>query len=248
MTTLLVLGSKPDPALPELGAIDAVACANASGHSAARCGLPTPVYTVVSAIVTSGIASGRQSLRAMRGLRTEVLHMLPRPTPEGDPLRRALRRARDLRTSAAWFRLRLAAAGYRWERFESRPLSAWHALVAGLCGDSIEVGIARKQPSTGAFAVALGLADARFDRVVVAGMSFELTHAYGPNPEIAERGTSASRHADTDIEVLARLARSGRLFTTETIVAERTSVPLWPGDASASASSARGAAPPLVAR
>ena len=40
MTTLLVLGSKPDPVLPPREAFDAVACANASGHSARRYGLP----------------------------------------------------------------------------------------------------------------------------------------------------------------------------------------------------------------
>jgi hypothetical protein len=229
MTTLLVLGSKPDPVLPAVGAFDAVACANASGYSAARHGLPTPVYTVVSAVVTSGIASGRQSLGVMRGLRTQALHVLPRPAPAGGPLRRGLRRLRDVRTSVPWFRLRLAAAGYHWDRFESRPLTAWHALLLEQCGRDapLVAQLARKQPSTGTFAVALGLADPRFDRVVVAGMSFELSHAYGPNPEIAQRGTSASRHADSDIAVLARLARSGRLFTTESIVAERAGVPLW---------------------
>ena len=78
------------------------------------------------------------------------------------------------------------------------------------------------------FAVALGLADPRFDRVIVAGMSFELTHAYGLNPEIAERGTAVSKHADTDVMVLERLARRGNLFTTEPVVAERAGVPFWP--------------------
>ena len=39
------------------------------------------------------------------------------------------------------------------------------------------------------------------------------------------------RYADTDVLALARLARSGRLFTTEAVVAERAGVPRWPGDA-----------------
>jgi hypothetical protein len=54
MTTLLVLGSKPEPILPESAAYNEVACANASGRSACRHGLPIPRFTVVSAIVTSG--------------------------------------------------------------------------------------------------------------------------------------------------------------------------------------------------
>lgn len=231
--TLLVLGSKPDPALPPAGSVDAVACANASGHSAARHRLPTPIYTVMSAVLTSGLASGRQSLRALRGLHTGTLHHLPRRAPRGGAWKRALRRVRDLRTSPAWFRLRLRAAGYHWDRFETRPLPAWHELVAAQCAhDPAIVGqLARKQPSTGLFAVALGVADPRFDRVVVAGMSFELTHAYARNPEIAERGTTSSRHADTDVLILGRLARSGKLFTTEPVVAERAGVPLWTASA-----------------
>jgi hypothetical protein len=230
MTTLLVLGSKPDPALPPRTAFDAVACANASGRSAADRGLPPPVLTALSALLTSGQASGRHSLRALRGLRTEVLHLLPRHDRGGPLARRLLRRARHFRMEPAWARLRLRAAGYRWDRFETRPLAAYHELVLGLCGDdpALRARFARKHPSTGVFAVALGIADGRFDRVIVAGMSFELTHAYGPNPEIAERGTAASKHAETDAMVLERLARRGRLYTTEPIVATRAGVPLWP--------------------
>jgi hypothetical protein len=229
-TTLLVLGSKPDPALPERAAIDAIACANASGRSAAQHGLPTPVLTAVSAILTSGQASARHSLRALRGLRTGTLHVLPRHERGGPAWRRLWRRARHFRMEPAWCRLRLRAAGYAWERFETRPLAEYHALVSELCGDDPELRaqIARKHPSTGVFAVALAIADGRFDRVVVAGMSFELTHAYGPNPEIAERGTAASKHADTDVMVLSRLARRHALFTTEPVVAERTGLPRWP--------------------
>jgi hypothetical protein len=231
MTTLLVLGSKPDPALPERSAIDAVACANASGRSAADHGLPVPVLTAMSAILTSGQASGRHSLRALRGLRTGTLHMLPRHERGGGAARRLWRRARNFRMEPAWFRARLRAAGYRWERFETRPLADYHELVLRLCGGDPELReqFAHKHPSTGVFAVALALAVGRFERVVVAGMSFELTHAYGANPEIAERGSAASKHADTDVMVLARLARRGDLFTTEPIVAERAGVPPWPG-------------------
>jgi len=229
MTTLLVLGSKPDPALPERSAIDAVACANASGRSAAAHGLPVPVLTAMSAVLTSGQASGRHNLRALRGLRTEALHLLPRHERGGSAAKRLWRRARQFRMEPAWFRARLRAAGYRWQRFETRPLAAYHELVLGLCGGdpALRAQFAHKHPSTGVFAVALGLADGRFDRVIVAGMSFELTHAYGANPEIAERGSAVSKHADTDVMVLERLARRGDLFTTEPIVAERAGVPLW---------------------
>lgn len=230
MTTLLVLGSKPEPALPDPGEIDAVACANASGRSAADRGLPSPVLTAISAVLTSGQASGRHSLRALAGLRTGTLHLLPRHERGGPLGKRLWRRARNFRMEPGWARLRLRAAGYRWERFETRPLAGYHELVLRLCGDdpALRAQFARKHPSTGVFTVALGLADGRFDRVIVAGMSFELTHAYGENPEIVERGTAASKHGDTDVMVLSRLARRGNLFTTEPIVAARAGVPRWP--------------------
>ena len=80
MATLLILGSKPDPVLPPSDAFDALACANASGRSAARHGLPTPLFTVISAILTSGKqAPNRLALEALAGLHTGTLYFYPRP-------------------------------------------------------------------------------------------------------------------------------------------------------------------------
>lgn len=229
MRTLLVLGSKPDPMLPPRDAVDAVACANAAGHSAARYGFPIPSFTVMSAILGSGIASGQQSLAALRGLRTRTLHLLPRRAPKGRIPKRLARQLAALRSHPLHVRHQLRRAGYAWQRCEVRPLSAWHALVHALCEQDPAVieQMRSKQPSTGLFAVALALAEGAADRVVMAGFSFELTHAYGMNPEIEERGTTRSHHGDTDVLVLSRIARSRRdLWTTEPVVADRTGVPL----------------------
>lgn len=225
---LLVLGSKPEPRLPERAQITAVACANASGRSAAQLGLPEPVFTVVSALLLSGRESDRHNLRALQGLRTGTLYLLPRPDRGGGALQRLWRRARNLRMEPAWCRLALHSAGYRWQRFSVRPMADYYALMLRLCGDDpgIRAQIAHKHPSTGALAVALALAEGGAERVVIAGMSFELTHAHGVNPEIALRGTAVSKHADTDVMVLSHLARRGDLFTSEPIVAERTGIPL----------------------
>jgi hypothetical protein len=229
MRTLLVLGSKPAPMLPPRDSVDEVACANASGHSAARYGFPIPSFTVMSAILGSGIASGRQSLAALRGLRTRTLHILPRRSPRGRFPKRLVRQLADLRSHPLHVRHQLRRAGYAWERCEVRSLSAWHALVHALCDQDPAVieQTRHKQPSTGLFAVALALAEGAADRVVMAGFSFELTHAYGVNPEIEERGMTRSRHGDTDVLVLSRIAHSrGDLWTTEPVVADRTGVPL----------------------
>jgi hypothetical protein len=233
MSTLLVLGSKPDPRLPPPGSIDHVACANGSGFSASRHGLPMPIYTVVTSILGTGIPSAVQSLGAMRGLRTEMLVISMRPPPEGPWLKRMRRRLQGWRAHPVNVRRQLRAAGYTWDRCLARPDAAWRRLVRELCQDDPEVvaALARKSPSTGLFAIAEGLSDPRFDRVVVSGFSFELTHAYGANPEIAERGTRASRHAPTDITVMRSLARCrSDLVTSEPVVAEAVGLPLIASD------------------
>lgn len=230
MPTLLVLGSKPAPVLPPRGSIDAVACANASGFSARALGLPDPVFTVVTAVLTSGKASDEHSLRRLAGLRTGRLYHVRRPKADvGGPLARLLAALRMRRMSARELRRRLRALDYRYDELVSRPARYYHDLVLGLCGGDPEIAaaIARKQPSTGLLAVAVGLAEGRWDRVVMAGFDFTLTHAYGENPLIAERGSSASAHAPTDILILRRLAaRRSDLFTSEPAVRRRTGLPL----------------------
>lgn len=228
MPALLVLGAKPDPALPPPGSFAAVACANASGWSAARLGLPVPELTVMTAQLTDGSAAGRLRLDSLRGLATVELAYYPRP-------QRGLRawlKPRLWRMRAAVLRRELLARGYRWQRFVARP-HAWYLTQAlRLCGDDPEVAaqIARKAPSSGLIAVALGLGDGRYDRVILAGFSFELTQAMGEDPEIARRGTAASAHRDTDVLLLARMVGRGLpLVTTEAAVHAAAGVPLIAG-------------------
>lgn len=244
MKSLLVLGSKPDPCLPDRSRFQAVACANASGYSAARQGLPVPDFTVISAIVTSGIPSGRQSLAHMAGLATGTLYYLPQPRPGHSAWKRFRAGLPSLRLNPAhleWrlmmrpglFRRRLDALPYRYRRFVNWDYGRYEGLIEELCGQDAEVlrQMAAKRPSTGVFAIALALSMAEYDRVIVAGFSFQLTHAYGENPEIRQRGTSRSRHADTDITILRVLAREDpRLFTTEAVVNRNTAIPMLPGD------------------
>lgn len=234
MTTLLVLGSKPAPALPPRELVDAVACANASGHSAAGLGLPQPDYTVMTAVLASGKVSDDHSLRVLRGLSTDRLLMLPRPRLERDLGRLRLLRARlkAWRMSPWWLKRRLRALGYRWQSFVLHPASWYHALVLEVAGNdqALAGAMASKQPSTGIVAVALGLADRRYDRVVMAGFDFTLAHAYGDNPLIRDRQTSMSKHADTDITALAAfVARGLPLFTTEPAVHGKAGVPWLAG-------------------
>ncbi len=232
MAGLLVLGSKPDPRLPPREAYDDLACANASGASAARCGLARPAYTVISAILTSDRkAPNRLALAALQGLETGSLYFYPRPAKGAGALGRALHRLKTTKMQPSNFRRRLDSLGYRYERFLDPGLDHYLDVVKQLCGQDPEVSasLARKSPSTGVIAVALGLWEERYDRVIVAGFSFEITHAYAENPLIAERGTAESKHADTDIAVLRCLARRfDSLYTTEPVVAEIAGLPLLP--------------------
>ena len=63
MNTLLILGSKPKPALPPPASYQEVACANGSGYSAALYGLPRPAFTVMTPILASGSEAGAQTLQ-----------------------------------------------------------------------------------------------------------------------------------------------------------------------------------------
>lgn len=233
MANLVVLGSKPEPVLPARETIDALACANASGYSAAKLGLPDPAYTLMSAILTSGIPSGRQSLAVLAGLRTDELYFFPRPPRTGRSLKATLRgMVGGWRTRPSVLRRALRRVGYRYQRMRVHEYDFFRALVEDLCDRDVDIlaRMAVKQPSTGLMTIALGLASGRYRRVILSGFSFELSHAYGDNPEIAQRGTRVSRHADTDVAVLHYLAsRRDDLFTSEPVVHERTGIPLFRG-------------------
>jgi hypothetical protein len=229
MTTLLVLGSQPDPALPPPSSYDALACANASGRSAAVHGLPAPTFTVMSAVLTSGKkAPNDLALQALRDLRTETLYFYPRPGRRGALLDRLVHGVKTMRMQSWYFRWALRRLGYRFERFVAPGWEHYRRLVLDLCdGDaSIRAQIERKQPSTGMVALALGQAERRYERLIVSGFSFEITHAYADNPLIAERQTATSKHAETDVALLRHLAHKfGNVYTTEPAVHARAGVP-----------------------
>jgi hypothetical protein len=228
--TLLVLGSKPNPSLPPPESYRAVACANASGFSARALGLPAPRFTVASAVLGSGKGSDEHSLRALRGVPAGTLYLLPRPLPHG-LARRALFRLRHWRMQTPWVRLRLKRAGLCFERVVAWPIEAYHALILELTSGAPEVraAMARKRPSTGMVALAVGLTEGGFGHAILAGFDFSLHHAYGHNPLIDRRGTDLSAHADTDIAILRAIQRHRPiLWTSEPAVHERTGLPLLP--------------------
>jgi hypothetical protein len=229
MATLLILGSKPEPALPPRSAYQALACANASGFSAARHGLPTPAYTVMTAVLTSGKAEDNHSLRVLRGLETHTLYFLPRPEPRGGPTKRLLTHLKQWRLKPFHMRRCLHRLGYRFDRFVVRSATYYRTLMCSLCDHDPEITelIRSKQPSTGMFALAIGLADGAYDRFILSGFDFGLSHAYGENPLIRARGSTQSKHADTDIAIIRHLAtKHGGIVTTEPTVHERAGVPL----------------------
>lgn len=230
MATLLVLGSKPEPCIPPHGAFDAVACANASGFSALKFSLPSPQFTVVSSIVVAGKnESNRQALRALSGLRTGRVYLFPRRPFRNKPWKQLLNPAKILRTTAPFAGRQLRLAGYQFDELIARPARDYLRAVLGLTGNDsqLEHLMVEKVPSVGVIAVALGLAEYHYERVVLSGFSFEITHAHAINPLIASRGSAESRHAETDVTALALISqRSGALFTTEQVVNDRTGIPL----------------------
>lgn len=230
---ILVLGSKPEPTLPAPDRFDAVACANGSGYSADRHGLPTPEFTLMTAVLASGIASGKQSLQVLRGMRTGTLYFFPRPPAATRWSRQLTQPLTSLRSQPFYLKRQLGRLGYRYDRFVAHPYAFFRQTVTELCDrdPAILQQMERKQPSTGLMTIAIALAGADAvgsDRgVIISGFSFELSHAYGRNPEIDQRGTRKSRHADTDIAILQYLGRKfRRLMTSEPVVSENTGIPL----------------------
>lgn len=230
MGSLLVLGSKPDPQIPPLTCFNDVACANASGFSAMQHGLPSPRFTVISSIVVSGKnESNRQALRALAGLTTDRVYLFPRRPYRKKLWKQLLHPGKMIRTTAPFAAETLRRSGYHFEELVSRSVEAYLHQVIKLAGDDIMLGrlLTDKVPSVGVLAVVLGLADYSYDRIVLSGFSFEITHAHAVNPLIRERGSATSRHADTDVMVLKLIAQQqGRLFTTEPVVHERTGIPM----------------------
>lgn len=227
-STILVLGSKPQPALPPPHTYAAVACANASGFSARAHGLPQPKFTVISAVLGSGNASDNHSLAAMRGLAAGQVYFLPRPLPSGR-WRRLRHRLRHWRLQGPWVRRLLRRSGLIFSSFEERPTEAYDGLLLALTGDDPNIAelMAAKRPSTGLVALALGLSEGGFGHAILAGFDFTLSHAYGHNPLIDQRGQALSKHADTDIAILSAIqARRGCLWTSEPTVAAKAAIPL----------------------
>ena len=228
MSTLLILGSKPDLALPPEESYDQIACANASGYSAAQHGLPMPSYTVMTAVLTH-IESGKQSLNALQGLKTDTLYFLPRGEKQRGLLKTVAYHLRTLDMKPFYLKWRLKAIRYKYNTFVVRSYHYYDELIKHLCDGDRQVieQIEKKRPSTGIFTLAIGIARQQYDKFIMSGFSFELTRPYAVNPEIFEVGTTTSRHATTDITVLDYLSRKyGNIYTTEKIVHERTGVPM----------------------
>ena len=134
-------------------------------------------------------------------------------------------------TGPLYFRTRLRALPYRFEKFANPGRAQYQAMLADLCADDPALldQVCAKQPSSGMLALAIGLAWHDFARFVLAGFSFEITHAYADNPLIAERGSAVSKHADTDVALVRHLSkRFANIYTTEPVVHERAGVPLLP--------------------
>lgn len=234
MKTLLVLGSKPEPVLPPALSYQDVACANGSGYSAAQHGLPAPAFTVMTSVLASGIESGRQSLQALAGLSTGTLYFLRRRDKRHSALGKlsryvkTFREKRIYRMQPFYLKRVLRSLNYSHRDLVVLKSDEYDKLVERLCDRDPEIleQLQRKKPSTGLIALALAIDSQQYHRYIISGFSFELTHPYALNPEIEQRGTSASGHAETDIMVIRYLSRKlGTIFTTERSVHERAGVP-----------------------
>jgi hypothetical protein len=238
MKTLLILGSKPAPELPPPTSFQEVACANGSGHSAEGHRLPRPTFTVMTPIIACDIDSGRQSLEALTGLSTGTVYFLRQRNEGRRGFASLLGRIKTLREKPFhrmqpfYLKRKLRSISYHHDRMVALGPEEYDTLVERLCDRDAEVlsQLERKRPSTGVIALAVAIDQKKYDRYILSGFNFELTHPYAINPVIKKRGTAASSHAETDVMVIGYLARkTGNVFTTEKAVHERADVPFLPG-------------------
>jgi len=181
----------------------------------------------MSAILTAR-ESGKHSLQALAGLQTDTLYFFPRPTVNGHALKKAICSIKRFKMQSFYLKWQLRTLAYRYNHFVYLNWEHYDDLVNELCDykASIITQIQQKQPSTGIMALVLGIAQQQYDRYILSGFSFELTHAYGRNPEIDSRSAQISKHANTDITVIQYLANKYAIYTTEPIVHQRTGTPL----------------------
>ena len=205
-STILVLGSKPQPALPPPGAYAALACANASGFSARAHGLRPPLFTVVSAVLGSGNASDRHSLAAMHGLAAGRVYFLPRPLPEGG-WRRLRHRLRHWRLQAPWVRHLLRRHGLVFDRFEQRPTEAYDGLLLELAGGDREIAelIAAQAALDRAGRPGAGPDRGRLCPRHPGRVRLHAQPRLRPQPADRPARHALSKHADTDIAILAAI-------------------------------------------
>lgn len=208
----LVLGSAPDPGLPEAWPRgNPLVTINASQASAERLGLPVPTLTVLSVTVLNARQQAREAQRALAGRRTRQLVVVTH--------------------SAEWRQDGhvLDAIGYRAERivrvttrYRGRVVRAQTGLDAGR-GDPLH-----EKASNGVFAVCQAFALGA-PQVVLAGFSLTGGHAY--NALGLQR-----LHVEPDQRAFAALAErfAARLFAATSREAEAFRLPLWsPGATSA---------------
>jgi hypothetical protein len=232
MSTLLILGSKPNPVIPEVCAYADFSCVNGSGFSAAANDLGRPAFTVMTANLTSGKESGAQAIRAISGLETKKLYYLARsPTHyRKRSLRRRVKYYRSLKRMKPERLLQaLDKVGYHYEEFIVYQGEDYFSLVSKMCGQDPEVCacLTKKQPSTGVYALVLGITSGLYDHFILCGFNLGRGHAY--TEEVTEGSSMApSRHVETDSAVLRALSRiyGDKLVTTEVELSNQTGMPL----------------------
>jgi hypothetical protein len=231
MSTLLILGSKPNPVIPEVCRYADFACVNGSAFSAAANDLSLPAFTVMTANLTAGTGSGVQSIQAIADLETKKLYYLARSPADyrKRSLRRQIKYFLSLRRMKPERLLQaLDKVGYRHDEFIIVQGEEYLSLVSIICEHDPDVVacLTKKQPSTGVYALLVGITSDLYDEFILSGFSLKRGHAYmdevieGPSKE-------PSRHAETDIAVLRALSRiyGDKLVTTEVELSNQTGIP-----------------------
>lgn len=227
MSTLLLLGSKPNPVIPSKGSYDAVACANASGYSAKNYDLKSPVFTVIAASsLMSSNESAKKARKNLRGLSTNQVFIYP-SKQEFNFLRllRKLYRANlkssylEIKRHKLFTYLILKTLGYKFKHYSYMSRQKYQSLF-----DIAPLKLNEYNPSTGIVALMIGVKQFKFDTIIISGFSFETNHIYDEKVDVIP---VYNRHFEFDSLTIKSLYSKGvKIITTEKTVSEICDIPL----------------------
>lgn len=226
MSNLLVLGSRPNPNIPNHGDFD-VACVNSSGYQAKQLGLKNSKFTIISFGFSGGVSKVANISRGkLYNLQTgDLIYLKHRLSFISKSWIYSWIKRYFFRYNQIYVRIILKKLKYSYKRFSILSRKQQYLLPVELLGKNIEEErkhFSQKYPSTGIYAVLWGI-KMGYDKIIISGIGLDNTSGYFFQTNKYIRG-----HIEIDTLILNSLINKfpGRLFTTEIDLCNKVDISL----------------------